>query len=63
MAETNLPHARVRKARSDGFVGALERTIERCFGLPKGSVRIIAPNGRNIRSDARVGTLRRVWDA
>lgn len=42
----------VRKVRSDCRVGTLEKTR----GLPSGSLR--NPNGRDARSDKKIGMLR-----
>ena len=42
-----------RKIRSDCTVG----TLERKYGLPAGTIRI--KNGRDTRSDKRVGTIRK----
>ena len=42
----------VRKTRSDCTVGTFEKTR----GLPAGSVR--NPDGRDARSDKKIGTLR-----
>ena len=49
---------RHNRARSDGTVGTLKQTIERDYGLPEGSVVLVAPSGRTIRSDARIATVR-----
>ena len=46
----------VRKTRSDCRVGTCEKTR----GLPAGSIR--NPNGRDARSDQKIGTLRRDYD-
>ena len=43
----------VRKVRSDCTVG----TFEKIRGLPPGTVQ--NPNGRDTRSDKRIGTIRR----
>mgnify|MGYP003404728295 CR=1 FL=1 len=43
----------VRKTRSDCRVGTFEKTR----GLPSGSLR--NPNGRDARSDKKIGTLRK----
>ena len=43
----------IRKTRSDCRVGIFEKTR----GLPPGSVR--NPNGRDARSDKKIGTLRK----
>ncbi|MBA4285915.1 MAG: hypothetical protein C0434_10335 [Xanthomonadaceae bacterium] len=52
---------RVRKAKSDGSVGTLQATLEKTFGLPEGSVKIIYPSGRKARSDADVSALGAHW--
>lgn len=52
---------RHRKAKADGSVGTLQRTLEKNFGLPTGSVRIVYPSGRKARVDADVGALRNHW--
>nr|WP_280177504.1 ankyrin repeat domain-containing protein [Microvirga pakistanensis] len=52
---------RYRKARADATLGGLQATVETTFGLPSGSVRLINPDGRKLRSDATVGTLRKAW--
>ena len=41
-----------RKTRSDCTVGAFEKK----YGLPPGTIR--NPNGRDTRSDKRIGTIR-----
>ena len=46
----------IRKTRSDCRVGTFEKT--RC--LPAGSVR--NPNGRDARSDKKIGTLRKEFE-
>lgn len=43
----------MRKVRSDGRVG----TFEKKRSLPSGSIR--HTNGRDVRSDMKVGTMRR----
>lgn len=45
----------IKKARSDCRVGTFERTR----GLPPGSIR--NPNGRDARSDKKIGTLRKEY--
>jgi len=52
---------RQRKAKADGSVGTLQSTIEKNYGLPAGSVKIVYPSGRKARSDADVGALRTHW--
>lgn len=45
----------VRKTRSDCRVGIFEKTR----GIPAGSIR--NPNGRDARSDKKIGTLRKEY--
>jgi hypothetical protein len=52
---------RFRRARSDASIGAIRRSIENIFGLPAGSVKLCGPEGRPLRSDAAVRTLRKRW--
>ena len=54
---------RVRVARADASVGAIRKTIEDVFGLPAGSVALCGPDGRSLRADASIDTLRRRWDS
>ena len=53
---------RVRAARKDASVGTVRKTIERIFGLPEGSVLLCGPDRVALRSDARIGTLRKRWE-
>lgn len=53
---------RYRSARVDGKVGSLEARIARDYGLPRGSVMIVSPDGKDKRSDARVQSLLAEWD-
>ncbi len=52
---------RQRKAKADGSVGTLQKTIEKNYGLPAGSIKIVYPSGRKARIDADVGALRTHW--
>lgn len=52
---------RFRRARSDASLGTLQAEIEKKFSLPPGSVRIVRPDGRKMRSDATVRRLKAVW--
>lgn len=54
---------RFRRARSDASVGTIRRSIETIFGLPAGSVKLCDPDGRALRSDAAIRTLRKRWEA
>lgn len=63
-SSTNIQSGvRFRRARSDASVGAIKRSIETIFGLPTGSVKLCGPDGRPLRSDAEVRTLRKRWKA
>jgi hypothetical protein len=54
--------ARYRAARADASIGSIRRQIESVFGLPEGSVALCGPDGKPLRSDAKIATLRRRWD-
>ena len=56
------PAARTYKARSDASVGSIKNAIETVFGLPEGSVALCAPDGKHLRADAKIRTLRNRWD-
>ncbi|HUD42700.1 MAG TPA: hypothetical protein VMR06_11990 [Dokdonella sp.] len=53
---------RQRKAKADGSIGTLQKTIEKNYGLPTGSIKIVYPSGRKARIDADVGALRTHWE-
>lgn len=53
---------RFRQLRSDAKIGSVCADLEQKLGLPFGSLKLVKPDGRIIRSDATVGTLRSVWD-
>lgn len=56
---------RFRKLRGDASIESAHEsaqwTIERTFKLPEGSVRLVNPSGRRIRSDASVDALLKNW--
>ena len=52
---------RQRAARSDAKVGTIRRTIEEIFGLPNGSVQLCDPEGRQLKANALIRTLRNRW--
>ena len=54
--------SRYRIARADASIGSIKEIIEEVFGLPKGSVSLSGPDGRPLRSDAKIKTLRNRWD-
>ena len=47
--------------RRDTTVGVGERTIERAFGLPEGSVRLHLPSGPRARADKSIEALLTDW--
>jgi hypothetical protein len=55
------PARRKISLRRDSMVGNAEREIERVFGLPEGSVRLVNPDKRKARSDKLVGALLKDW--
>lgn len=52
---------RQRAARNDARVGNIKAKIETLFGLPEGSIVIQGPDGRPLRADAFIRTLRDRW--
>ena len=64
VADTNPTQGvRFRRARADASVGSIKRAIEKVFGLPDGSISICGPEGKPIRADAKILTLRKRWDS
>lgn len=53
--------SRFRKVKSTARLAGVQATIESMMGLPTGSVRFVMPDGRTVRSDAMVKTLRSHW--
>ena len=53
---------RFRAARSDARIESIQQAIEETFGLPEGSVALCGPDGRPLRRDALIRTLRRRWE-
>lgn len=62
-APTAERRGRLRSARADAPVATIRQTIESVFGLPPGSVKLCGPDGRPLRGDATIATLRRRWEA
>ncbi|EPA98764.1 hypothetical protein PG5_08540 [Pseudomonas sp. G5(2012)] len=54
--------ARYRAARSDAKVSSIRLRIEEVFGLPTGSVALCGPDGRPLRGNALIRTLRKRWE-
>lgn len=52
---------RYRALRGDASIESAQRTIEKKLRLPEGSVRLVNPSGRRIRSDATVEALLKNW--
>ena len=54
---------RYRQLRADAKIASVTADLERKLALPTGSIQLIKPNGKAIRVDATVGTLRNFWAA
>lgn len=59
MAKRNDEARRFRGARKDASVGSIEKDIEATYGLPSGSVSIRNSDGKNTRSDKKIGNLKK----
>ncbi|MFK0089213.1 hypothetical protein ACIQUS_18205 [Pseudomonas sp. NPDC090755] len=59
---TSTKAARYRAARSDAKVSSIRSRIEEVFGLPAGSVALCGPDGRPLRGNAFIRTLRKRWE-
>ncbi|VVP39318.1 hypothetical protein PS850_04818 [Pseudomonas fluorescens] len=59
---TSRKAARYRAARSDAKVSSIRLRIEEVFGLPAGSVALCGPDGRPLRGNALIRTLRKRWE-
>ena len=53
---------RYRVAKKDASIESIQTTLEKKFGLPAGSIKLIYPSGRKARSDSTVGALRAHWE-
>jgi hypothetical protein len=49
-------------AHSDGKLKTLQKTIEKTYDLPHGSVLFVKRGRKFMRRDATVGALRKAWD-
>lgn len=52
---------RYRRGRDDASIESISNQIEKMFDLPKGCVVITKMNGRKMRSDALLRSLRNDW--
>jgi hypothetical protein len=57
----SLAGKRFRAARSDASVKSVTGTIEDVFGLPKGSVALLSPEGDQAATAMKIRTLRNKW--
>lgn len=53
---------REKSLRNDSSLTNAAKQIEMYFNLPEGCIRIIKPNGRKMRCDATVKSLREEWN-
>jgi hypothetical protein len=60
-SRTSKPR-RSKIMRVDSLVGNAKREIEKVFELPRGSVQIVLPNGKNARKDKLIGSLIDDWN-
>lgn len=54
---------RKRAARHSAKLSTIERKIREVFNLPEGAVRLVRPDGRKMRGNTTIRTLRKAWDA
>jgi len=54
---------RQKKLRNDSSLGTAAKTMEKTLGLPEGSVRLVKPNGRKMKGNASIETLKKAWQA
>ena len=59
MSERKETPNRIRAARSDASVKSIEKSIEKAYNLPAGSVQINKSGGKDVRSDAKISTVRK----
>jgi hypothetical protein len=62
--ELNLRHKIQDELKTevvDGAVGHAKQMIEKKFGLPKGSVQLVLPDGKKARADRMISSLLREW--
>lgn len=61
-SQRRLTPLRYTAAKKNASVATIKKEIEKVFGLPQGSVALCKPDGSPIKSNAKIGTLRRFWD-
>jgi hypothetical protein len=54
--------SRFRKFRDDASIASVQRSLAKISGLPSGSVKIVYPSGRKVRTDSDVGKLKFYWN-
>ena len=52
---------RFKVARSDASIKTIQSTIEKIFGLPKGSVSLLTPEGKKANTRSSIRKLRNKW--
>ena len=60
--EVRIPRTRFNAARGDATVGTIAAKIEQFFGIPEGSVALVDAQGRRLRRNAHISTLRKRHD-
>ena len=54
--------SRSSAARADASVATIRKNIESVYGLPEGSVELCNRQGKPMRGDATIATLRKRWE-
>lgn len=62
-AKRTLKPKRIYSLRADATVATGQRKMEKVFGLPAGSVRLLLPSKRGARSDKTIRALLRDWES
>jgi hypothetical protein len=57
-----LKGRRFTRAHRDGKISTTKRNIAKVYNLPPKSIRLVKPDGRQMRRNAKISTLRRAWE-
>lgn len=53
--------SRFNSARNDASIKSIKKSIEKVFGLPRGSVCLLTPNNKKAKSDSSIRKIREDW--
>lgn len=59
----NAVPLRYKAANANASIGTIKKKIEEMLNLPEGSVALCGPDGKPLRSDAKIATLRKRWES